>query len=555
MRWLFFGIVWSLVLHTAGTGRTASCPAGIGRDSSYPHPVAEETGSLLLSPLRQLHEYRQICRALHTSGQLIQQDLFYAQPLTGAQLNQLAQRFRDFVDASARMRDLLVAIKPDSICFRAHPLASIQWLSMQTVAAEEFRAVCELFFLQPELRRLISNLPRKDGENIFWPRSLPGYLLSSGTGREVAAGMSALQAWKAGENAACTKADPGFMHWLEKLLATDSWTIFNQGGKLDSIFSVRSFRDSRREIAANALMRTTGGGVINAAVGGFLGASIRMYNRRANDWAGRKIMEQMDSLPQPLDLILQKRYFSVGNYLVPGYWQHSAVWLGTREQLQELGVWGHPALEPWREIIEQGHIVYEFRFDGLSLTRPEIFFNADEMAVLRVNNLDWQGGQEMVAEIYRQLAAQRNKQYDYGFNLKALDRVTCTDVIFLAFSHINWPRQSLLGRSVILPDHVAELAFHRHSPLQFIAYYAIHENLRKEKLSMEELARTVDFFADSTAGGSEEGGEAFPRFVRINHRRDLAATFQGGTLQLRLRRRAVETRPRYVEPNAFEVEP
>ena len=38
------------------------------------------------------------------------------------------------------------------------------------------------------------------------------------------------------------------------------------------------------------------------------------------------------------DILLEKTPFRLTDYLIPGYWGHAAIWLGTEPELVELGI-------------------------------------------------------------------------------------------------------------------------------------------------------------------------------------------------------------------------
>jgi hypothetical protein len=170
----------------------------------------------------------------------------------------------------------------------------------------------------------------------------------------------------------------------------------------------------------------------------------------------RDDVERRESLRRslkPLDLMFEQRRFVLSNLTIPGHWGHVAVWLGTKEELQALGVWDREDFSLFRENIEQGKNIVQMRKEGVVFSSLEEFMNLDEIAVMRVKSV-----QSQQASVYPRLAEHLNKKYDFSFEAKSLGKITCTEFIAFSFGEIKWPTRTSMGRLVIAPDDMAKLS-------------------------------------------------------------------------------------------------
>ncbi len=181
--------------------------------------------------------------------------------------------------------------------------------------------------------------------------------------------------------------------------------------------------------------------------------------------------EELEAELQPLDILFERKGYKLSNYSIPGYWGHVAIWLGTRSQLEALGVWEAAELNPFREQIERGNSIFEVRKSGTRFQSFDQWLSLDAVAVARREGLATSNprGAE-VLEVFGGLARQVGKPYDFAFDIAKTKRITCTELLFLAYEDIEWPTRSFLGRRFITPDDVAQAVYARESGFELVAY-------------------------------------------------------------------------------------
>lgn len=183
---------------------------------------------------------------------------------------------------------------------------------------------------------------------------------------------------------------------------------------------------------------------------------------------------------KPLDILLEKTPFRLTDKFIPGHWGHVAVWVGTKEELIEIGVWDElPELyaeakrlykykgPSFQESVMQGHFIVEALRPGVQINSLDHFLNIDDLGVLRVNDLSLEKKKEFLIQAFIQIG----KAYDFNFDVETDKKIVCSELAYVVFNEgFNWPTSKTAGRHTISPDNVAELAV-KDGPLTPVLIY------------------------------------------------------------------------------------
>ncbi len=154
------------------------------------------------------------------------------------------------------------------------------------------------------------------------------------------------------------------------------------------------------------------------------------------------------------DVLLEKTPFRLTDAFIPGHWGHAAIWIGTEEELRELGLWEHPVVVAHRSEIRNGRSVVEALRSGVEMNTLKHFLNVDDLAVLRHKDLDRKARRQVILQALRQVG----KEYDFNFDTQSADRIVCSELVYHAYGDIKWPTDRKLGRVVVSPDNIAQEA-------------------------------------------------------------------------------------------------
>ena len=200
---------------------------------------------------------------------------------------------------------------------------------------------------------------------------------------------------------------------------------------LDGIGSrtlARTFRDMVRQFSDPASAITQ---VVSMA-----NSRIRVKARPPH--RGLISLEQLADLRaelKPGDILIERRNWYVSNSLLPGFWPHAALYLGSYEELAELGVAMDPRAAPHMSDFQgqnelgDGFAVIEAIGEGVIFTSFEQSVGeADAVAVLRPTL-----SQEEQSEAIGRALSHYGKEYDFDFDFETTDRLVCTELIFRAY--------------------------------------------------------------------------------------------------------------------------
>ena len=149
-------------------------------------------------------------------------------------------------------------------------------------------------------------------------------------------------------------------------------------------------------------------------------------------------LEDLRAVLKPGDILIERRNWYISNTLLPGFWPHAALYLGSYEELSELGVAADPRAAPHMSDFqgrdELGHdfAVLEAIGEGVIFTSFEHSVGeADAVAVLRPMLSD-----DELRDALGRALSHRGKEYDFDFDFETTDRLVCTELIFRAYDGI-----------------------------------------------------------------------------------------------------------------------
>ena len=213
-------------------------------------------------------------------------------------------------------------------------------------------------------------------------------------------------------------------------------------------------------------------------VSSLFGNTIGLYESRKGKLFGdESARKKIQSMLQPLDILLEKTPFRLTDKLIPGHFGHVAIWTGTKAEVIEAGVWEDPVVQQHADNISNGsdphskdeHQIIEALRNGVQLSKLEHFLNVDDFAILRPVFPDGAAG-ELKREALLLAFRQIGKQYDFNFDVNTTDKIVCSELAYVSFSSIDWATEKTLGRHSISPDNVAQLAWNNF-PLEVVMFY------------------------------------------------------------------------------------
>ncbi len=184
------------------------------------------------------------------------------------------------------------------------------------------------------------------------------------------------------------------------------------------------------------------------------------------------------------DILLEKTPFRLTDKLIPGYWGHAAVWIGSESELKELGIWDNPLVVRYRSEIREGRLVVEALRSGVEMNTLQHFLNIDSIGVLRKPDQSREARINTIIQTLRQVG----KPYDFNFDVESKGRVYCSKLVYLSYSGIDWPTKRSIGRTTFTPDDVAIRAA-KDGALQLVTFY--HDGKRIDDAPTVRMAELM----------------------------------------------------------------
>lgn len=282
---------------------------------------------------------------------------------------------------------------------------------------------------------------------------------------------------------------------------------------------------------------------VSGAFGNFAGF-IRW--RKGNMYKRPDLTVQIIDRLRPLDIVLERTPFALTDTFIPGNFGHAALYMGTKEELIELGIWDQDFMAPFRKDIEEGKTILEAIRPGTNLKTVAKFLKVDEMLVIRQENI--LDNFDLIKQIYKTGVDQIGKNYDFNFDVNSNDTVVCSELIYHAFGHVKWPTKYILGRHTISPDQIADLVFYKNTPIDFDIYYYAKNKQDLTYWSIKTLADKLSFIQ------SKDDEDIFLRKKKVC--RDVVRKVRRGKRTVNQKRRICTKKLihlEYVAPTVYEL--
>jgi hypothetical protein len=154
---------------------------------------------------------------------------------------------------------------------------------------------------------------------------------------------------------------------------------------------------------------------------------------------------------EPGDIIITRHAKALTNLFIPGFWPHSALYIGRRDQLDGLEIDRQPHIDAlWKDDI----CVLEARKDGVRLRPLTDTLSVDKFVVLRPT-LE----RGIVSQAIARALLHQGKLYNFDFDFFSSDRVVCTEVVYRAYDGLGglaFPLSERAGRKTLSAEDLLD---------------------------------------------------------------------------------------------------
>jgi hypothetical protein len=213
---------------------------------------------------------------------------------------------------------------------------------------------------------------------------------------------------------------------------------------------------------------------------------------------------------RPGDVLLVRKEHALTNYFLPGYWPHSALYLGNVPTLLKQGLTTHPEVASrWSRFLEcdspeRGRVMEAMK-DGVHIRRLESPFRSDSILVLRPRL-----ALSHIREAIVRAMLHEGKEYDFSFDFTVSNRLVCTEVIYRSYEGVGGLRFELsqrIGRWTLASEELVQMALagqHFDVAATYIPNYKsrlLYDGHALQGVKEWEAARQGPSFSDGSLAG------------------------------------------------------
>jgi hypothetical protein len=155
----------------------------------------------------------------------------------------------------------------------------------------------------------------------------------------------------------------------------------------------------------------------------------------------------------PGDVIVSRHALALTNLFIPGFWPHAALYIGTPEQRDALGV----SVPDDKQALWTGQVcTLEALKDGVRLRPLSSTLAVDYFVILRP-----QVSVETIRQAIERGVVHEGKMYNFDFDFFSSDRLVCTEVVYRAYDGldgIQFPLTERAGRKTLSAEDLLDFA-------------------------------------------------------------------------------------------------
>ena len=232
---------------------------------------------------------------------------------------------------------------------------------------------------------------------------------------------------------------------------------------VDNIWRYRSYLDDSKQRylkrAHNFIrhaVRRRGATIKQHAQFKVLEASGRVFSElvtKSGKQVTTSIREQIREHLQPGDVMVTRHKYALTNLFLPGFWPHAAMYVGSQQERENLGVKLDARLQKrWNA----NNCTFEALKDGVLFRPLESTLAVDGFVVLRPTI-----SQEGIRNAIQRIIVHEGKKYNFDFDFFRSDRLVCTELMYRAYDgieHMNIKLKERAGRPTLSAEDLCDLA-------------------------------------------------------------------------------------------------
>ncbi len=155
----------------------------------------------------------------------------------------------------------------------------------------------------------------------------------------------------------------------------------------------------------------------------------------------------------PLDIVFTHNRNSFNNAIVENFWDNIGIWIGSWDEIVQLGLSEHPEIAKYRDQIENQKLSFlTTTRQGVVLKPLASVINQDDMAVIRKRDLNYQQKAQALILAMKNIG----KPYDYKMDPEDKSKISFAQLVFDTFPATNWDKSFIYKQEAVSPYKVTQ---------------------------------------------------------------------------------------------------
>ncbi|HHH76171.1 MAG TPA: hypothetical protein ENL03_04015 [Phycisphaerae bacterium] len=205
---------------------------------------------------------------------------------------------------------------------------------------------------------------------------------------------------------------------------------------------------------------------------------------KRTNYISREQVENINELLQPGDIFLTRKNGYLSNAALPGFWSHSALYVGDNDDLEKLSIADHPAIK--KHTADSDGTIIEGVGDGVLFRSHIITAMSDYCVVLRPRLSDADKAKAIVRAF-----GHVGKEYDFDFDFTDSTKLVCSELIYDAFGGlVEFKLVDVMGADRLPCDEIVKMYIRKAGQadrqLDFVLFFDADVKAGKANLVTEE---------------------------------------------------------------------
>lgn len=187
---------------------------------------------------------------------------------------------------------------------------------------------------------------------------------------------------------------------------------------------------------------------------------------------------------RPMDVVFIHNAKNFNNAVVEKFWDNVGIWIGSWEEIVELGLSTHPIISEYQDQIQnQSQSFLVATRKGVVLKSFNSIINQDDIAVIRKRELTYPEKVKSMSLAFSYIG----RAYDYSMNPQDKTKISFAQLVFESFPQVKWDKSFTYKQEAVSPYKITQRTGENKEFFTVLLY----ENGQEVMQDLEQNFRTI----------------------------------------------------------------